>query len=147
MRRRRERRGAVIALARCDDALYLVDVGAVAEEDELVGRDPRGAVDRIRPRDLVPAFAAAQTVDVDALGSTILLVVERRPPLLVSHDAGRTWSERGAGLPPGRAVALGESPDDVLYGARNRLFVSRDGGVFWRALGVELPEVEDVGWG
>jgi hypothetical protein len=35
----------------------------------------------------------------------------------------------------------------VLYGARNRLYVSGDGGTFWRALGVELPEIRDVAWG
>jgi hypothetical protein len=44
-------------------------------------------------------------------------------------------------------VALGENPDHVLYGARNRLFVSGDGGRFWRALAVELPEIHDVAWG
>jgi hypothetical protein len=50
-------------------------------------------------------------------------------------------------LPRGRAVALGASPDDVLYAARNRLYVSRDGGVFWRSVGVELPEIRAVAWG
>jgi hypothetical protein len=29
-----------------------------------------------------------------------------------------------------------------VYAARNRLYVSRDGGVFWTALAVELPEIE-----
>jgi hypothetical protein len=32
----------------------------------------------------------------------------------------------------------------VLYGARNRLYLSRDGGRFWRALTVELPEIQRV---
>jgi hypothetical protein len=44
-------------------------------------------------------------------------------------------------------VAVGENPDHVLFAARNRLWVSRDGGVFWRVVGVELPEVIDVDWG
>jgi hypothetical protein len=136
----------VIAAALCGDALYLVDVGTSAEEDELAARDPDGGLERERPRNLVPAFAHAQLVDVDASGSTIVLLVERRPHLLVSHDAGQTWTERGAGLPAGRAIALGENPDDVLYAARNRLYVSRDGGVFWRAVGLELPEIEDAAW-
>jgi hypothetical protein len=65
---------------------------------------------------------------------------------MVSHDSGSTWSERGAGLPLGRAVALGESPDDMLYAGRNRVYVSRDGGVFWRAVAVELPEIRDIAW-
>ena len=137
----------MIVLARCRDALYLVEAGTSAEEDELVRRDPDGELERERPRELVPAFAAAQLVDVDAVGATIVLAIARRPPLLVSHDAGRTWSERGAGLPRGRAVALGGTPDDLVFAGRNRLYLSRDGGVFWRALGVELPEIRDVGFG
>jgi hypothetical protein len=46
-----------------------------------------------------------------------------------------------------RAAALGVRPDDVLFAARNRLYVSRDGGRFWRAVGVELPEIRDAAWG
>jgi hypothetical protein len=137
----------VIALAECEDALYLVEVGASAEEDDLAGWDPGGRVERPRPVELVPAWLSQAFVDVDASGSTALLVVDRRPPLLASYDGGLTWSERGAGLPRGRAVALAENPDDVLYAARNRLYVSRDGGRFWRALGIELPEIRDVAWG
>jgi hypothetical protein len=137
----------VIVLVECADALYVVEVGEAAEEDELVGREPGGRVERPRPVELVPGWASSQLVDVDACGSTIVLCLDRRPPVLVSHDAGTTWTERGAGLGSGRAIALGESPDDVLYAGRNRLHVSRTGGVFWRALGVELPEIRDVAWG
>jgi hypothetical protein len=130
----------------CDDGLYLIEIGADAEEDALVDREEGGAVARSRPLELTPAWAAGQALDVDAAGATIVLLLDRRPPLMVSHDAGSTWSERGSGLPPGRAVAVGESPDDMLYAARNRIFVSRDGGVFWRALAVELPEIHDIAW-
>ena len=137
----------MIALAECEDALYVVDLGAGAEEDALAAREPGGRVERPRPVDAAPPWISASLVDVDASGATIVVAVDRRPPLLASYDAGRTWSERGAGLPRGRAVALGDNPDDVLYAARNRLYVSRDGGVFWRALGVELPEIRDVAWG
>jgi hypothetical protein len=78
-------------------------------------------------------------------GSTVIAVVDRRPPLAVSNDAGRTWRESGGGLPPGRAVAIAEDdPDYVLYAARNRLYLSTDGARFWRALTLELPEVEAV---
>jgi hypothetical protein len=78
-----------------------------------------------------------------AAGSTIVAVVDRKPPLVVSHDAGITWRETGAGLPPGRAVVVAEEdPDLIVYASRNRLHVSTDGGVFWRALAVELPVVE-----
>jgi hypothetical protein len=34
------------------------------------------------------------------------------------------------------------NPDVLAYAARNRLYLSLDGGVFWTALGVELPEIE-----
>jgi hypothetical protein len=137
----------VIALAGCEDALYVVEVGDGAEEDELVVRRSGEAVERSRRLELVPAWAKATFLDVDALGSTIVLVVDRKPPLLVSHDGGTTWTERGAGVGQARAVAVGENPDDVLLGTRNRLWVSRDGGVFWRSVGVELPEIVDVAWG
>jgi len=131
----------------CDDGLYTVEIGKDAEEDELTAREEGAAVARDRPLDLVPSWAAGQLLDVDATGSTVVLLLERRPPLMVSHDTGASWSERGSGLPPGRAVALGESPDDILYAARNRIYIYRNGGVFWRAVAVELPEIHDVAWG
>ena len=63
----------------------------------------------------------------------------------VSHDTGSTWRESGRGLPPGRAVAVApDDPDLLVYAARNRLYLSRNGGVFWSALAVELPEIERV---
>ncbi len=133
----------MIAIAECDDGLYLVEI----ETDELVGHESGGAVDRPRPADLAPAWVSATLVDVDARDAVIVLAVDARPPLLVSADAGATWTERGAGLPVGRAVAIGPTPDDLLYAARNRLYVSENGGVFWRALAIELPEIRDVAWG
>jgi hypothetical protein len=139
--------GPLIVLAGCEDGTYLVEVGASAAEDQLAGRQPGAAVERERPLGLAPPWAAGRVLDVDARGATVVLLLDRKPPLVVSHDGGVTWTERGAGLPPGRAVALGENPDHVLYGARNRLHVSGDGGVFWRALAVELPEIHDVAWG
>jgi hypothetical protein len=137
----------LIVVAGCEDGTYLVEVGASAAEDQVAGRQPGAAVERERPLGLAPPWAAGRVLDVDARGSTVVLLLDRKPPLAVSHDGGVTWTERGAGLPPGRAVALGENPDHVLYAARNRLHVSGDGGVFWRALAVELPEIHDVAWG
>jgi hypothetical protein len=91
------------------------------------------------PLNLPRVVAAAEA------GSTVVAVVDARPPMLVSHDAGLTWRESGRGLPPGRAVAVAEDdPDTLVYAARNRLYVSRDGGIFWNALEVELPEIEAV---
>ena len=97
----------------------------------------------IRPQRLeipLPLFVAGA-----ATGSTVVAVINRRPPLVVSNDAGRTWRESGGGLPPGRAVAVADDdPDLMLYAARNRLYLSEDGGRFWRALVVELPEIRAV---
>jgi photosystem II stability/assembly factor-like uncharacterized protein len=78
-------------------------------------------------------------------GSTAVAVVDRRPPLLVSNDGGITWRETGAGLPPGRAVAISpDDPDLILFAGEERLFLSRDGGRFWQALAVELAGITAV---
>ena len=84
-------------------------------------------------------------VPAAAAGSTVVAVVDRRPPLAISHDAGRTWHEAGGGLPKGTTVAIDEeNPDRILFAARNRLFISQDGGRFWHALAPELPEIKAV---
>lgn len=95
----------------------------------------------------VPAVSLPLLVAADAVGARVVAVVDRRPPLAVSDDAGTTWRETGGGLPPGRAVAIHpDDPDLVLYAARNRLYLSRDGGRFWAALAPELPEIATLAW-
>jgi photosystem II stability/assembly factor-like uncharacterized protein len=94
------------------------------------------------PRVELPLLVAAASE-----GSTVVAVLDRRPPLAVSHDAGSSWREAGGGLPPGRAIAIAPSdPDRMLYAATHRVYVSRDGGRFWRALEPELPEIRRVAW-
>jgi len=116
-------------------ATWLVDL----ETEELVAQLDEPAIPRTVDVDLPLLVAAAGT------GATVVAVVNRRPPLVVSHDAGRTWHEAGGGLPAGTAVSVHpDSPDTMLYAARNRLFLSHDGGRFWRALVVELPEIRAV---
>jgi photosystem II stability/assembly factor-like uncharacterized protein len=89
-----------------------------------------------------PVLNLPRVIDAAAFGATVIAVVHAKPPLVVSHDAGSTWRESGRGLPPGRAVALSaDDPDVAVYAARNRLYMTRDGGVFWTALAVELPEI------
>jgi hypothetical protein len=136
----------LIALAGSEEALYRLEIGESADEDVVLDRDDAGVVERDRPLELAPAWARGRVLDVDAAGAAIVVLLDRRPPLLVSHDSGVTWSERGSGLPRGRAVALGDNPDLVLYATESRLYVSRDGGRFWRAIAVELPDLQDVAW-
>jgi hypothetical protein len=125
----------VRALVQTVDGVFEVDLG----EEEVLG----SVEGEIRPERLeipLPLFVAGA-----ATGSTVVAVIDRRPPLVVSNDAGRTWRESGGGLPPGRAVAIADDdPDLMLYAARNRLYLSEDGGRFWRALVVELPEIQAV---
>lgn len=91
---------------------------------------------------LTPALNLPLLVAAAEAGSTVFAVVGTKPPLVVSHDAGTTWRESGRGLPPGVAVAIADdNPDVAVYATRNRLYVTLDGGVFWTALAVELPEI------
>jgi len=107
--------------------------------------DEVGAWDRAVAPPAAPALSLPRVVAAAASGSTVVAVVDAKPPLLVSHDAGSTWRESGRGLPPGRGIAVSaDDPDVLVYAARNRLYVSRNGGIFWSALAVELPEIERV---
>jgi len=117
--------------------VFLVDV----EAETLLG-DGNEVPAIERPEVSLPRVVAAAQA-----GATVVAVVERRPPLMLSSDGGVTWREAGGGLPPGFAIAIAEEePDRMLYAARNRLYVSTNGGVFWRSLPFELPDVESVGW-
>jgi len=121
-----------------EHGVYTVDV----EEEIVLSLDEGASIERPAIETGLPLVVAAA-----AVGATVIAVLDRRPPVAVSHDAGRTWTEVGSGLPAGRAVAIADDdPDLVLYAARNRLHLSRDGGRFWRALSVELPEIEAVVW-
>jgi hypothetical protein len=91
------------------------------------------------------AVELPRVVAAAAVGATVVAVVDRRPPLAISNDAGRTWREAGGGLPAGFAVAIDQdNPDVMLYAGRNRVYLSENGGIFWRALVPELPEIEAV---
>lgn len=127
----------MIAAVATVEGVVLVDLEAeepLGPGKELPASDP--------PRVELPrVVAAAQS------GATIVAVVERRPPLMISRDGGTTWTEAGGGLPAGFAVAVAEDdPDRMLYAARNRLYLSTNGGIFWRSLAFELPDIEGVAW-
>jgi hypothetical protein len=124
------------ALVATAGGVYLVDL----EEEEV---EP--STEELPAATPYPDLGLPRVIAAAGSGSTIVAAVDARPPLVVSHDAGRTWRESGRGLPTGRAVAIAEdNPDLMLFAARNRLYVSLDGGRFWRALAIELPEIERV---
>jgi hypothetical protein len=124
----------MIALVGTVDGPFAVDLEtAEVEPDEPFTPAPA-------PRLNLPRVVAAA-----ASGSTIAVVVDAKPPLLVSHDAGTTWRDSGRGLPAGRAVAIDDlDPDVVVFATRNRLYLSRNGGLFWTSVPVELPEIQTL---
>jgi hypothetical protein len=124
----------VNAVVRTAAATYVVDL----ESEEVFGE-----ADEFEPPQVTVELP--RVVAAAASGSTVVAVVDRRPPLAISNDAGRTWREAGGGLPPGFAIAVhDDNPDLMLFAARNRLYLSQNGGVFWRALVPELPDIEAV---
>jgi len=124
----------VIAAVRTASGTYLVDL----EAEEVLGAGEYFEPVRIKVE--LPRVVAAA-----ASGATIVAVVDRRPPLALSNDAGSTWREAGGGLPAGFAIAIDDdNPDLMLFAARNRLYLSENGGVFWRSLVPELPEIQAV---
>jgi hypothetical protein len=127
----------VIAAVGTVAGVFLVD----AEAEELLGEGSEV------PETARPDVALPRVVAAARSGATVIAVVERRPPLMLSSDGGVTWREAGGGLPPGFAVAIAEDdPDRMLYAGRNRLYVSANGGVFWRSLPFELPDIASVAW-
>lgn len=124
----------MIASVRTTNGTYEVDL----ETEEVVGEG-----DEFDP--VTVAIELPRVVATAASGATVVAVVDRRPPLAISNDAGSTWREAGGGLPPGFAIAISdENPDLMLFAARNRLYLSETGGTFWRALVPELPDIEAV---
>jgi hypothetical protein len=124
----------VTARVRTAFGTYEVDL----ELEEVIGDADEFEPDRV-------AVELPRVVAAAAAGATVVAVVDRRPPLALSNDAGRTWREAGGGLPPGFAVAVDpDNPDLMLFAARNRLYLSENGGVFWRSLVPELPDIEAV---
>jgi hypothetical protein len=126
----------VIAAARTVDGVVLVDV----EEEIVLAGAELPWVER-------PKVELPRVVATAAAGATVVALLERRPPLAISQDGGATWREAGGGLPAGFSVAVAEDdPDRMLYAGRNRLYLSVNGGVFWRSLEPELPDVLEVAW-
>jgi len=124
--------------------IALVETAAGTFEVDLETGDVEPSALRIEPEAEL-ALNLPRLVASAVSGATVVAVVAAKPPLLVSHDAGATWRDSGRGLPAGRAVAISEAdPDTIVFAARNRLYLSRDGGVFWNALETDLPEIAAI---
>ncbi len=123
-------------------ALVQTVAGAFAVDLETDEVEPWNGDVSLEP---APALNLPRVVAASAAGSAVFAVIATKPPIVVSHDAGGTWRESGRGLPPGVAIAvLADNPDVAVYAARNRLYVTVDGGMFWTALALELPEIVGV---
>jgi hypothetical protein len=86
-------------------------------------------------------------VAADRRDPLVIAVVARRPPLVISRDCGRTWREAGGGLGTGRDVAISpRDPEVIVFAGQERLYLSTDGGRFWRVLAPELPEITRIAW-
>ena len=110
--------------------VFLVDV----EAEELLGDGDEDATTE-RPEVPLPRVVAARALPARPWSQSSS--GGRRS--CSRTTAARTWREAGGGLPPGFAVAIAEDdPDRMLYAARNRLYVSANGGVFWRSLAVRI---------
>jgi hypothetical protein len=121
------------------EGVYTIDTDTEEVVDFVAGAE---FSETPEPRVELPLLVAAARE-----GSTVVAILDRRPPLAISHDAGSSWREAGGGLPPGRALAIAESnPDLIAYVTEHRVYVSRDGGRFWRSLEPELPEIRRVAW-
>ena len=88
----------MIAIVSTADGAFAVDL----ETEEVEPYD--GTLEPVE----VPILNLPRLVAAAAAGATVLAVVDTKPPLVVSHDAGTTWRESGRGLPAGRAVAISD---------------------------------------
>ncbi len=106
-------------------------------------------------RNVTPPFVApwakvsaidASALDADTAYATIDAhrIGDFRPHILRTHDAGATWREVDAGLPPGEfasVVRADPAQRGLLYaGTAEGVFVSFDDGGHWQSLELDLPQ-------
>ena len=81
----------MIAIVSTADGVFAVDL----DTEEVEPYD--GTLEPVE----VPILNLPRLVAAAAAGATVLAVVDTKPPLVVSHDAGTTWRESAADCPPG----------------------------------------------
>lgn len=138
-------RDPLVILADCARGVHAVELHADGSETVDV-RSGATMPPRDRDPSIAPSWARASLIDLDASGSTVVLLLQRRPPVLASYDSGASWTERAGGVPIGVAIALGDNPDRVVLATERRLYVSLDGAQFWHSLDTELDDITDVSW-
>ena len=84
------------AIVQTVDGVFSVDLETEEVEPTDEGIAPAAQPELSLPRVIAAAMSA----------STVVAAVARKPPLMLSYDAGATWREAGSGLPPARAVAF-----------------------------------------
>ena len=118
-------------------ALGCVHVDLETGTGELTDEDP--------PSARTSGISLPLLIAADQAGERVAAVIDRRPPLVLSNDGGQTWDEAGGGLPAGTAIAIHpDDPDLLLFASESRLYVSANGGRFWRALDLELIGITAV---
>lgn len=124
------------------DALVATSLGCAVVDLETGAAE---LVDDEPPTSGTAGVSLPLLIAADQAGERVAAVVDRRPPLVLSNDGGQTWDEAGGGLPPGTAVAIHPRNHDLLlFSSESRLFVSENGGRFWRALDLELIGITAV---
>jgi hypothetical protein len=123
-------------------ALVATALGCVEVD---LGSEEAGLVDDEAPVPAAVEVSLPLVIAADRVGARVVAVVARRPPLVISDDAGLTWREAGGGLPAGTAIAIAAGdPDLLLFASESRLFLSEDGGRFWHGLAPELIGITAV---
>jgi photosystem II stability/assembly factor-like uncharacterized protein len=116
-----------------------------------VSRDAGTTWTNVTPKDL-PEWSMVSQIDASPHDpATAYVAINRykhddfRPFVYVTHDYGKTWSKRTAGIPETtfvRAVREDPAAKGLLYaGTETGVYVSWDDGAHWQSLQLKLPAV------
>lgn len=140
--------GVIQAIAPSPRSAGVIWVGTDSGLIQLT-RDGGEAWQNVTPR-LIPPWAKVSAIDASALDpDTAYAAIDAHrlgdfgPHVLVTHDAGASWQEIDAGLPPDQYVSVVRADPQqrgLLYaGTAEGVFVSLDDGARWQPLQLNLP--------